>query len=823
MKRLFPPIALIAALVAHAQQPGPALSVDVNANRHAISPDVYGINFYWDLGTSNDPQRAAYVAAAPDVRATVRRWGGNGTSTYHWQLDVNNLANDWFYEVLPDTSVNASKLPDGSSFNTFADQVRTTGGKIMGTVPILGWLPKARAEMCSFDIRKYGNQCRVDPYAQYHTAKCGNGVVFSSTCDTNPTYIQNDPTDAYAQYDQSFQAQWIQYLLSRYGKGSQGGATIWSLDNEPIWWDSTHRDIHPAPYSYDELLDLNIKYAEAIKQADPTALVAGPVGDNWASLWFSKKDIVAGWSSRSGNYWSNPTDRNAHGGVPLMAWYLQQMRNYEQQHGMRLLDYLDQHAYIQPSAIETETDAVNALRLDSTREFWDPTYVVSNDYWIKDVEHNGAPIAPQFIPRLRAIIDDNYPGTKLALTEYSWWALDTLNGALAQADLLGIFGREGVDLATLWGPPKPTDPGAFAFRIYRNYDGIGGAFGETGVQASSADQGQLSIYAALRSDSMLTVMVINKTTTDLSTTLALSNFSPGASAKVWRYSAANLAAIVAQPDLAISGNSLSATFPSYSMTLLAIPPASFAVPKPVVQALQSAASFDSSRFAPGQMVVVWGMDLGPQDLVRLQDLPPSQQLDSNGLVRDNMSGVRILFDGIPGRMVYVRQDTCAVVIPYFGATKAATHVQVEYQGVRSDPLEIPVSPTAPGLFTASMQGSDQGAIQVDANGTANSPEHPAHPGSTVVLWLTGEGVTDPPSVDGRLAGDILPKPVAGVYVEIGGLPAVIEYAGAAPTMMPGLMQINAQLDPGVLPGDNVPVRVRIGNNWSRDDVTLVVR
>ena len=68
-----------------------------------------------------------------------------------------------------------------------------------------------------------------------------------------------------------------------------------------------------------------------------------------------------------------------------------------------------------------------------------------------------------------------------------------------------------MDAATLWGPPKPTDPGAFAFKIYRNYDGIGGTFGETAVQATSADQSQLAVYAALRSDLSLTVMVINKT------------------------------------------------------------------------------------------------------------------------------------------------------------------------------------------------------------------------------------------------------------------------------------------------------------------------
>src|SRR5205814_1629408 len=113
--------------------------------------------------------------------------------------------------------------------------------------------------------------------------------------------------------------------------------------------------------------------------------------------------IVAGQSR--GNYWSSPVDRNAHGGVPFLAWYLQQLRKYEQQHGTRLLDYLDVHAYIEPAGVHARTDAagnvlpdtpaMQALRLDATREFWDATYVVSNDYWIKDVDKNGAPVAPR--------------------------------------------------------------------------------------------------------------------------------------------------------------------------------------------------------------------------------------------------------------------------------------------------------------------------------------------------------------------------------------------------------------------------------------------
>jgi len=817
------------------------LSVDAGAARHPISPDVYGINFYWELDDGNALTQRIYTAAAPAVRATVRRWGGSSCSDYHWQFDVSNVDVYWFFEILPDLSMDASKLPAGGYFNQFADQARSTGGKILGTIPILGWLPKARAKMCSFSLVNYGAQCKVDPDT---SMPCGDGIVYDPACGNpwvvdgkapqNPIYIHNNPADDYAFHDQSFQAEWIQYLLTRYGPGNQGGIAIWDLDNEPIYWDTDHRDIHPNPYTYNELYDLDLAYAQAIKQADPTALVAGPVGNNWASLWFSKLDIVAGWSTASGNYWSNPVDRNAHGGMALLPWYLQQFQNYEQQNGTRLLDYLDQHGYLAPANIAFEPagdSATQALRLQSTRVFWDPNYLVTGDYWIVDVDNNGAPVAPYFIPRLRQMIDQYYPGTKLAFTEYNWGALDDINGGLAQADLLGIFGREGLDLAALWDPGpvpmpalfsppstpglKPTDPGAFAFKIYRNYDGIGGAFGETSVQATTGDPDQLSIFAAQRSDAALTVLVLNKTTGDLSSSIQIANFTPAGTAQVWSYSQPNLSAIVRQSDAALNGGSITATFPAYSMTLFVIPAAQ-AGPKPTVTAVTNAASFQNP-IAPGQMVVVWGTNLGPKQLDSQIVVGP------NGIVSSQMDGVSILFDGVAAPVVYVSQSQCSAVVPYLAAFKPVVNVQVEYQGVRSDPFQVGVVPAAPALFTLNAQGSGQAAMQNQDGRTQNSAQAPAHAGEVVVLWATGEGVTDPPGVDGRLATSILPQPVATCAAEIGGLAASIEYCGAAPLNMPGLFQVNARMDAAVAAGDAVPVLVSIGGTPSQSGVTLVVR
>jgi uncharacterized protein (TIGR03437 family) len=216
------------------------------------------------------------------------------------------------------------------------------------------------------------------------------------------------------------------------------------------------------------------------------------------------------------------------------------------------------------------------------------------------------------------------------------------------------------------------------------------------------------------------------------------------------------------------------------------------------------------------MVVVWGSHLGPDSAAPLR-------VDSNGMVSTSTGGVRVLFDGVPAPMVYALSSQCSAVVPYFGAAKATTHVQVEYQGARSLPVEFPVGGTAPGLFTMDFSGKGPGAVLNEDGVTVNSPSAPAHPGSIVVLWGTGEGITDPPGVDGRPAVDVLPKPLAAVSVQIGGLPATVEYAGAAPGTIPGLFQINARISPVVPVGDSVPVIVKVGDLSSQPGVTVAVR
>lgn len=508
-----------------------ALSVDVTADRHPISPYIYGMNF-------------AAEDLADELQLPVRRWGGNSTTRYNWKINVHNVGSDWYFENIPDTA--------GASADAFVEQDRRTGTRTLLTMPLIGWTPNRRLTShpfdCGFKVSKYGPQDEVDEW----DTDCGNGMA-----DGEPVG-GNDPLDTSIAITQSFVAEWVNHLVTEYGPATNGGVMFYDLDNEPMLWNSTHRDVHPAATTAAELRDRAYAYASAIKAADPSAQILGPVTWGWCAYFCSAAGDCCS---------SNPSSTDPDNGR-FTEWYLEQMQAYQTAHGVRLLDYLDLHYYPQAAGVALAApgdEDTQALRLRSTRSLWDPTYL--DESWISQTTDD--PI--QMIPRMRQWVAANYPGTKLAITEYNWGALEHINGALAQADVLGIFGREGLDLATLWGPPDSAEPGAFAFRMYRNYDGQGTTFGDTSVQAVSADQGRLAIYAAQRSsDNAVTLMVINKTTQTLTGTMTITGFQSLVAIQTYRYSAANLSAIVRDPDQTLLLGDFRRTYPANSITLLVI-------------------------------------------------------------------------------------------------------------------------------------------------------------------------------------------------------------------------------------------------------------
>src|SRR5207248_4114337 len=160
------------------------------------------------------------------------------------------------------------------------------------------------------------------------------------------------------------------------------------------------------------------------------------------------------------------------------------------------------HYYPQGGEFSNDTSTnTQLLRNKSTRSLWDPNY--TDQSWINSVV--------QLIPRLKSWVNTYYPGTLTAITEYNWGAESHINGATTQADILGIFGREGLDLAARWTTPDAATPTYKAIKMYRNYDGNKSAFGDTSVSATGPNPDNVAVFAAQRtSDSALTVMAISK-------------------------------------------------------------------------------------------------------------------------------------------------------------------------------------------------------------------------------------------------------------------------------------------------------------------------
>jgi hypothetical protein len=511
--------------IAHASAGGPALVIDVTAGRHAISPDIYGENF-------------ADTATAKANGVTLDRFGGNAATRFNYKTNTTNTGSDYYYE-------NVAATPAA----TFIGADRKAGLRTVWQLPMSGYVskksPTQHPFLCSFPTETFPNQDSTD----YWDPHCGNGLrggVAVTGADPSTTSVPEGPA-----WDKAEVAR----LVSLYGKASAGGVPFYELDNEPSLWNSTHRDIHPSAPTYSEIVTKSTAAAAAVKSADPSAAVLGPSDWGWCAYFYSSAD-----SCNVG------ADRQSHGNLDFAAYYLQQLKAYGKVHGRRMLDYFDEHYYPQDGVALSPAGnaAKQAQRLMQTRTLWDPSY--KDDSWIG----NDVGQKVDLIPRMRAWVKANYPGTKLSISEYNFGGLESLNGALTEADVLGIFAREQVDLATLWSPPTAKQPGSFAFRLYRNYDGHGARFGDTYVRSSSTNQNKLSVYAAQRSaDGTVTAVVINKSTSKVISNLALKDFTATGTAQVWRYSGANLSHIVRQPGVK-AASSMTLTFPASSATVIVL-------------------------------------------------------------------------------------------------------------------------------------------------------------------------------------------------------------------------------------------------------------
>jgi hypothetical protein len=429
------------------------LSVNCRAKATKISPMIYGVNQY----NVFDEKR---TAAQWHLGATGRRWGGNASTDYNWLANAWNVGGDWFYE-----DVSAPAYPD------FFKENEDHGMVSVLSVPTVGWVAKDQTSF-SFPVTAFGPQQATDQWRK----DAGNGKDKSGK-DLSP----GPQSRAYVAAPPEFIRKWVEAIRREDEKTGKRSVWMYILDNEPgLWW-RNHRDVHPDPLSYDELVQRTIDYGTAIRQADPQAVIAGPAEWGWLNFMYSPKDQAAGDPLRL----LHP-DRRAHGDLPLIEYYLKALAEHEKKTGVRVLDVLDLHAYPTADGVYGDgvDDTLNALRIRSTRMLWDGSYV--DESWIKE------PI--RLIPRMHEWVDKYYPGLGLSIGEWSFGAEVHMSGALAIAEAFGRFGQNGLTSAYYWVYPPDGSPGAYAFLAYRNFDGKGGHFLDWSQPATGSSN--VSVFAS---------------------------------------------------------------------------------------------------------------------------------------------------------------------------------------------------------------------------------------------------------------------------------------------------------------------------------------
>ncbi|MCL2625911.1 MAG: glycoside hydrolase family 44 protein [Cystobacterineae bacterium] len=497
----------------------PALAVDCQAKPTPISPFIYGVAF--------DPQRAG-DDTAQHLGATMRRWGGNLSTRFNWKLgNAWNTASDWYFR-----NVNYTGNPRWH-YNDFLKQQRQWNMQTALSIPMLGWVAKDTTSS-GFPLQQFPKQQAFDP----QHPPFGNGIgPDGKPLPPGPPTLTSVPAPP------EMMGEWVKTLRKEdAAKGYGRSVHLYFLDNEPNLWNQTHRDIHPEPLSYDELLEKTIATVNAIRKADPQALIAGPCEWGWTNFFWSAKDIAQGGPRLA-------PDRRAHDGMPLVPWYLKKLYEHQQKTGERMLDVLDLHHYPQGQGVGIGegggVDApTSALRLRMTRSLWDPSY--KEESWVNE--------KMRLIPLMREWVAENYPGLKLSLGEYNFGAENHPSGGLAQAEALGRFAQEGLDYAFAWYYPKKGSAAAQAFRAFRNYDGKGARFLQHFLPGTAPEEVSIFVSTNEARDKLVLVVLNLSATQPKTLSLTLQNCSPIQQQRqfVTRFDAAGLVQSQAKPGDALS-------------------------------------------------------------------------------------------------------------------------------------------------------------------------------------------------------------------------------------------------------------------------------
>ncbi len=491
------------------------LTIDTSQANRPISPLIYGINF----------PSAATIAA---TRTTLIRLGGNRWTAYNWETNASNAGSDYCFEN--DNYLTSSTTP-GAAVKPTVDAATAAGAAAIVTVPIVDYVAGDEAAQCN--VQNTPNYLAL----HFKQNKATKGSAFSLTPNAADGFVYQD--------------EFVNWL-----KQTEPSANvIFQLDNEPDLWSGTHAEVHPNPVTYAELLQRTITYASAIKAVWPSAKVYGPVNYGYEGMVNLQ----------------NASDSGANGN--FLDYFLKKTQAASTTAGHRLVDTLDVHWYPEATGggnritndASGDSAAEIAAREQAPRSLWDPTYV-ENSWITNDVLHG--PI--NLIPWMQGKINADNPGTGLGISEWNYGGGNEISGAIADADVLGIYGQQGVTEAAYWPLFANETYSMAAFEAFRNYDGNGGSFGDTSILASSSSVPTATVYASMNAanHNQLVIIAINKATTAKTASIKLTAEAIYHAAKVYTITSAATTPKAAASISAPVQNGFLYTMPAQSVSII---------------------------------------------------------------------------------------------------------------------------------------------------------------------------------------------------------------------------------------------------------------
>jgi mannan endo-1,4-beta-mannosidase len=343
------------------------------------------------------------------------------------------------------------------------------------------------------------------------------------------------------------------------------------LDNEPDLWNSTHLEVQgPTEITPAAYIAKTLSVTEALKTQFPEMIIFGPSHYGFLGVY---------------NWQVGITDTTPTGENWFPDMYFQALATASATFGKPLVDAYDFHWYpedydaggtrVTSMTAATLSDADMQLIVQAPRNLWDTTFTDpgNSNPWVNSVL-GGAPI--EFLPRLQAKINAEFPSIKLSISEYETGGFNNIAGTVAEADQLGVYASNGVFAGMFWPPSGTFDYVLAGFRAYRNFDGAGSNFGDTSVSTISSNPGSVMAYVSTDSTTpgRVVIVVINRANT--TQVAALSGLSLSGTANLYQMTATTAegqspVTPVSIGTMAVSGSSLTLTLPAYSVTTIDVP------------------------------------------------------------------------------------------------------------------------------------------------------------------------------------------------------------------------------------------------------------